>query len=398
MQLTLLIDHRFHREADGRITSPKSYSPKFFADRYLRVFDHIRVVGRVDDGLRGRVEWGPGVTFESVGNWNSMLSWWRQRAVVREIVRDAVTTSDAVIGVAPGVLASLASNSLGTRPLALEVVGDPHGSLAPGTVRHVARPLLRMWAVRSLQALCRRSVATSYVTTAALQHRYPGGPHTRMFGCSDVELPDDSFSLQAWTAVRNPERGLTLVNVGTMSTTYKRQDLLMEAVAGCRQRGHNIALKLVGDGQYRPELEAQANRLGIRDHVEFLGMVPAGPAVRQQLDQSDIFVMPSMTEGCPRALLEAMARGLPCLGSRVGGIPDLLPEDCLFPAGSSTALETALLSWITDSTRLRQAAVRNHEFAADFHNDRLDQVRLEFYQAVADANGARSAPLARRAA
>lgn len=116
-----------------------------------------------------------------------------------------------------------------------------------------------------------------------------------------------------------------------MAQLYKAPDLLIEAVAVCVQQGLDIKLVLVGDGQYRAELEARSAILGLGPRVSFQGLLPSSEAVREQLDRADIFVLPSHQEGLPKAMVEAMARGLPCIGSTVGGIPELLPRKIWFP-------------------------------------------------------------------
>src|SRR5690606_12476224 len=99
----------------------------------------------------------------------------------------------------------------------------------------------------------------------------------------------------------------------------------------------DIRLRVVGDGRYREILENLARQLGVWDNVAFVGRLPAAE-VRRELDNADLFVLASRTEGLPRAMIEAMARGLPCLGTRVGGIPELLPDDCLVPPDSPDEL------------------------------------------------------------
>jgi glycosyltransferase involved in cell wall biosynthesis len=73
-------------------------------------------------------------------------------------------------------------------------------------------------------------------------------------------------------------------------------------------------------------MEELAQRLGILQHFQFLGELPSGKAVREQLDQATLFLMPSRTARMPREMVEAMPRALPGIGTRVGGIPELLHE------------------------------------------------------------------------
>ena len=83
----------------------------------------------------------------------------------------------------------------------------------------------------------------------------------------------------------------------------------------------NARLVLVGDGPLRSELAERSREWGLDDGVRFLGW---RPDVRAVLGLSDVFVLPSLTEGLPMALLEAGWAGVPCLASRVGGVPDVV--------------------------------------------------------------------------
>jgi phosphatidylinositol alpha-1,6-mannosyltransferase len=92
-----------------------------------------------------------------------------------------------------------------------------------------------------------------------------------------------------------------------------------------RARVPEAVLLLVGEGPERPRLEGLAAALGVAEHVRFAGAVhPA--EVPAYLRLGDVFVRPSLNEGLGSAFLEAMAAGLPIVGSRAGGIPDFLEE------------------------------------------------------------------------
>ena len=86
-------------------------------------------------------------------------------------------------------------------------------------------------------------------------------------------------------------------------------------------RGQNCHLHLVGDGDLRPEMEALAENLELTKYVTFHGMQSN---VYPYLHEADVFVLPSLYEGIPMTIIEAMGTGLPIAASRVGGIPDLL--------------------------------------------------------------------------
>jgi glycosyltransferase involved in cell wall biosynthesis len=144
-------------------------------------------------------------------------------------------------------------------------------------------------------------------------------------------------------------------------------------------------LRLVGDGALRTDFATLAKTLGVERFVTFCGSVSPGQGIRNELDEADLFVMPSVQEGLPRALVEAMARGLPCLASRVGGIPELLTDNDLFEPRSADTLIAAIDQMIANPRRMSQAATRNLAKAAEFRSSVLDSRRLEFYESIAQA-------------
>jgi glycosyltransferase involved in cell wall biosynthesis len=163
---------------------------------------------------------------------------------------------------------------------------------------------------------------------------------------------------------------------------YKAPDVLIDAVVQCVRAGLNIRLFIVGDGEHRADLEQRATRHGLHERVRFLGAVPAGQAVRAILDSADLFVLPSRQEGLPRAMIEAMARGLPCIGSTVGGFPELLPPDDMVAPGDAAALAGKIHAVLTDPQRRAAMAARNLERARDYQVENLRERRIQLYQQV----------------
>jgi glycosyltransferase involved in cell wall biosynthesis len=264
---------------------------------------------------------------------------------------------------------------------------------APGAVRHPLRPVFRSWFSAKLRQQCLRADGVAYVTTSALQKRYPC--RAVMMGISDVILPGEAFTTTYSSVELAPKqiastgRSGTAANarprvvfIGSLEQLYKAPEILIEAVARTRSRGLELELSIVGDGRYRPMLESLASKLSLSEHCRFLGQLPGGASVQTVLDDSDLFVLPSRVEGLPRAMIEAMARGLPCIGSTVGGIPELLDPVDLVAPGDAAALASTIEAVLTDPERQKRMSFRNLERARQYEDKILKAKRREFYRHV----------------
>ncbi len=148
----------------------------------------------------------------------------------------------------------------------------------------------------------------------------------------------------------------------------------------------------MGDGRHRADLERLAARLGVADRVNFTGALPPGGPVRAELATADLFVLPSRAEGLPRALIEAMAAGLPALATPVGGIPELLPERHLVPRDAPDRLAAAIRRLLGDPQALAAASAENLTRARTFATEVVARRRSAFHRAVA-ATGVAPPPL-----
>lgn len=384
MNVVVTLEHRFDRTPDGAVWTQVAF-PYSFWMRYLEVFDTVRVVARVREVPAAPSDWkradGDRVSFAAlpyyIGPWQYIL----KSQQVKRTARNAVGANDAVILRVSSQIGSSIQPMLRRvgHPYAVEVVADPYDVFAPGSVKHPLRPFFRWRFPRRLRHQCAEACAAAYVTKEALQRRYPCPNYS--VGVSDVDLPNETL-VSAPRPLRQEARTVTLVFVGTLAQLYKAPDVLIDAVAVCVREGLDIKLVLVGDGKHRPELEARAAAHGLGERVCFRGQLTAGDAVRTELDRADLFVMPSHQEGLPRAMVEAMARALPCIGSSVGGIPELLPPEDLVPPGDVAALASKIREVVTDPERMARMSAYNLKKAKEYRDEVLREQRNGFYRYV----------------
>ena len=179
-----------------------------------------------------------------------------------------------------------------------------------------------------------------------------------------------------------PPGTLVVGTAGRLSPVKAQADLLRAAQRILRKR-QDARFLIVGDGPLRAELAALATQLGVDRACTFIG---ARQDIHELLAAMDIFVLPSLHEGIPMALLEAMALERPTVASAVGGIPEIVTDGVngvLVPARNDRALAEACLALALDparATRLGAAARRTVE--ARFSRDVNGEALMHAYRSV----------------
>jgi len=114
----------------------------------------------------------------------------------------------------------------------------------------------------------------------------------------------------------------------------------------------------------------------------FTGQVQSRTQMTELLDYAHLFALPSRTEGLPRAMIDAIARGLPCIGTAVGGIPEPLSEENLVPSGDSVALAHKMVQIVSQPGRMAQMSATNLKVARNYCDSVLGRRRREFLEHV----------------
>ena len=136
---------------------------------------------------------------------------------------------------------------------------------------------------------------------------------------------------------------------------------------------------MAGSGD-EPTLRKLAESLGVSEQVVFEGRL-AHDKMFAWLDDMDLYIQPSLQEGLPRAVVEAMSRGLPALGAKTGGIPELLGEKYIFARKGVDDI-ARLLPAVSKEEMLTMAR-NNFEHAKNFQKELLEKKRYDFYAAFA---------------
>jgi len=158
---------------------------------------------------------------------------------------------------------------------------------------------------------------------------------------------------------------------------------LIEAIAAVHAQRRDVRFALVGDGPERAWLEQRIAALGLGEAVTLLGTRYDVPAI---LARADVACLPSLAEGLPNAVMEAMAAGLPVVATPVGGTPELvIPGETglLAPPAEPGAFADALLEVLADRDAARRMGARGRRLIArDYSLDALAAGHGELYRAV----------------
>ncbi len=225
-------------------------------------------------------------------------------------------------------------------------------------------------------------VAVSQDVKTAILDTMFGIPEEKIsviLNCVDVHRYRDGF---------NPEKKRQELGfgpndqVGVVVATFKRQkghQFLIKAAADMKMRYPNFQILFVGDGELRDPLQNLTDEFGLTDRIHFLGTRSDVPAI---LAASDVFILPSLWEGLPMALIEAMASGLPVVATDVSGTKQVVIDGktgILVQPGESNQLVAAIAKLLDDSLiaeNMGSASRQRVESLFGAHKQALEYVEL----------------------
>ncbi|MAQ71570.1 MAG: glycosyl transferase family 1 [Alphaproteobacteria bacterium] len=354
---------------------------------YLEAFGSLTVLGRgehlpdnADMRKMSRSD-GQNVEVKTFKNINSPRGLWAHKAQVTSAILKEVGNSDGVIIRAMseiGWIAFKEARRLGL-PIAHELSGCPwdntwnHGSL----IGKLYAP------VRYLRArkVAREADGVIYVTRDFLPTRYPAKGLTAIASNVRLEKPKPAVLERRKEKVERSSAYLSIGLIGQLDHKLKGIDVAIKALAAFKEKhpSSNVNLHLLGPGNPK-KYETLIKDLNLTNNISFDGILSGGQAVYNWLDNIDIYIQPSFHEGLPRALIEAMSRGCPCLASTAGGIRELLDEDFLHKPGDYDKLAKDIEKIHTSTpSELKQISETNFKKSLHYTSEKLIPIRQEFW-------------------
>ncbi|HWQ45743.1 MAG TPA: glycosyltransferase family 4 protein [Longilinea sp.] len=199
--------------------------------------------------------------------------------------------------------------------------------------------------------------------------------------CKSIFIPNAVPRLYPAKELINTDRLPGEIPIGFIGRLTSQKDLptLFTAYSMVKKIIPNLTLYIVGDGPLRPALQKLSGELGISTSAGFLGVVPDPRAL---LYSWRLLVLPSSYEGLPTVALEALANGIPVIGSDIPGTRDLIQPGVngwLFPVGDAATLAGLICQVVSDLDQLRRMASACRKSAAQYN---IDEIAKSYFQSV----------------
>lgn len=374
MKILFVHDHRFYAE------NSICYSTKFTSSTwkpYLINGNNLVVYARRSTNVCPQKCSDEGIEFKLTDYYTDSLSFLKNYLKIKNELEVLVNDCDRVIVRLPSVLGVMACKiaKLLNKKIMAEVVGDAYDAYRYyGTLQgKLLAPLFKYLNKKYIYDCD----AVLYVTNSYLQSLYP----TRgiSIGCSDVYIEDVPITVlnNRITRIHDRKGKIICGEIGNISMPYKGYEVMIKAIRRLKNMNIDVEYQIAGGGNPKKVLDI-AKKYGLEKSVVYRGMIEHRK-IYQFYDSIDIYVHPSLTEGLPRVVIEAISRGCPCLASNAGGTPEIIDKKYIHKIKDYKKLSDDIISLYSDIRELENVAIKNYESAKQYYSDYLETIRLDFY-------------------
>ena len=221
-----------------------------------------------------------------------------------------------------------------------------------------------------------------YVSEKFLQERYP--TKGNQISCSNVNIQkvkDEVLNnrIQKIEHMKNQSK-FRIGLVGSLNVNFKGHSTAIKALSLLKQK-YDVELHFLGAGDKNKWIPF-IKKCNVEENVFFDGVLPSGEPVYKWMDELDIFLIPSLQEGLPRALIEAMSRGCPAIGVKTGGIPELLDERYVCKRKDYKSIAKKISELLEDKDIMIDQAEKNFHKAQNYTKDILNERRKNFFKQI----------------
>lgn len=362
----------------------RSYGYNIFFERYLNVFDSITVCCRVIHALEspeGKINksTGSNVTFENrIRNFKGPDVFLDKK--IKKILTQNIKNADAVIVRLDSFLGlqTIRICKKLKKKYLIEVVGCVWDSFwNHGIFGKILAPYLFFRTRNEI----RTANAVIYVTSSFLQHRYPTNGLNTNVSNVDLKYVDEIIAQKKESQLRAVGKNkIVLGTAANVDVRYKGQQFVIRALALLKKQGKNSFVYQIAGAGDQTYLKRQIKKYNLENEVFLIGSMPHKKLMDWLENDVNIYIQPSLQEGLPRSVIEAMSFGIPCLGSSIAGIPELLESNCLFSTKGNVAKNIAQLLMNMSVEDLCEQGIRNFSKSKEYLFNVLNARRESFFR------------------
>ncbi|MBR3595295.1 glycosyltransferase family 4 protein [Candidatus Saccharibacteria bacterium] len=388
MKALIVLENHFTKDITGNIWCDRVVDYNYL-QRYLKVFDEIILAGRTQIVRKIKdkklLVSGEHIKFAPMPDFKGAKGLLINLLKLKRIIREQTRKVDCVIYRAPTHLSLFTYKEVlrQKKPLALEfMMASDKMFDGDGVVKDMLNKIID----KKAKKMCLKADGVSYVTEHILQERYPCqatlNPHNKKYftsSYSSIDLEEKMYHQQNWSKNSKP-KCFHIIHTGYMDSYRKGQDVLIKAARIVSEKGYNIDVTFIGDGEKRAEFKELAEKCNIENIVHFKGLIKDKPTILKELRKSHLFVFPTQSEGLPRTVIEAMSQGLVCISSPVDGIPELLDANFLINYADAKGYADKIIELINDWDKCCLVSTANYEKSLKYASKFLTSKRTSFYQ------------------
>lgn len=356
-----------------------------FYQRYLRVFEELRIANRVIDELelkKGRILVDdPRVEIHPLPIFHGPIEYAKTYFSAGRAMNNAVVGCDAAVLRLPSTVAQRISKQVikAGIPYATEIVFDACDGA--DTANNLFEKVLWRIIDRQMRNTCAKADGVACVTEKYLQRRYfSKKPNHFENNYSTLNLDKSFFT----SARQYPDKEvLTIAHVDLQIGLHSRKgtDIIIQALGKLKkEKGIIVNVKFAGDdwdGSTEKILN-YAKEHGVNGQVACTGLLSRAE-LTAFLDNADLFVLPTKAEGLPRVIIEAIAKGLPTITTPASGNPELISADYLVPFYDVKTLAQKIELLVTNKAEYERVSKQNYEHSLQYEGSLLQTRRDEFY-------------------
>lgn len=220
----------------------------------------------------------------------------------------------------------------------------------------------------------------AYVTKEVLQKVYP----TRgiQLGCSDIALSKEHC--YARLPIEKKLDEYILLHVSTLQLDAKGHEEFFQVQRNLLEDGYPVRSVVVGGGRYLEHYRKRAKELGLEDKVRFTGHISNKTDLMKEYRTADMLLFPTLTEGLPRIVIEAMASSLPCVSSDIPSIRELLDAEWLCDPKDVSGFTRKMKMLMDNAELYNHVAKRNYTVSLEYEYGALNRRACEFYRRICE--------------